>query len=327
MARVFYTVADLVSQVRSTVDELNQDSVDTEADILPALNRAQDFAFDVLARFYPEPLLVHATVPTVGAQAEYDIPEDCFEDRLLKVEVQVSNLNTFREVQRASYRDISDYETTSSSNVPYYYAVVGRKYRLVPAPSGTYPLRIWYLKTPEALLLPQGRVTTISTGSNYCVVDEVGSDLTTESDQLNSYVNWIDGQTGAVKGTLQIQSITDNRVTFRTAPTRTTVLNRTIETSLANLDTSQDDYLATVKGTCVPQYSQPTSNFLVQYATAEMQRKLGSELAVTEQNILEKFEQQIQRTWVGREEQLRIKKRSPAYGSFTSRRWFWDYNR
>jgi hypothetical protein len=243
MPRILYTTQNLIDETRSLLDELNQDAVDTERDILPALNRGQDFAFDILARVYPEPILVNAVLDIDGQVADYDIPEGVFEDRILKVEFGVPSGNpqggrTYRECQRVSFRDISNYESASVTNIPYYYCIFGRTIRFVPTPSGTYDARIWYLRNPEKLSSPQGRVTRMNQAQNYCILDEAGSVLTTESDQLGSYVNWVDGQTGEIKATLQIGSIIENKVTFRSSPQRSTVVNRTVSVYLTTASLS-----------------------------------------------------------------------------------------
>lgn len=298
------------------LDESNQDSVNTEADILPALNRASQFAFDILARVYPEPLLRYQTLDLVSGTNEYDIPEDIFEDRVLKIEsIQPQGAGaTYSEIKRISYRDISNYETAGTVAIPQYYCIIGRKIRFVGTPDGSYDCRLWAVRNPEKLKLPQGRITLINSPSNYVIVDQSGDSLTTESDKFGSYVNLIDGQTGEIKSTMQIQTITDNKITFRTVPTRATVLNRTIEADLDNVEVSQDDYISPIDGTCVPYFGQPTNNFLIQFAVAEITRKLGG-AADTEENILKKFEQQVERTWAGREVSLRVKKKSDHWGS------------
>lgn len=325
MARILYTVDDLVSQIRSQTDEQNRDALDTEADILPTLNRAQDFAFDILARKYPEPLLQYETLDLIGGTAEYDMPEDIFEDRVQKLEIAVpgGNGSTYREVKQISYRDISEYESASTTNIPYYYSIIGRKIRIIPTPSGTYDARLWTLRSPEKLVLPQGRITVVNSVSNYVVVDTAGSSLTTESDQLGSYVNVIDGQTGEIKGSLQIQILDDNKLTFRSTPTRSTVLNRTISGGVSSLTLvpQVDDYIAPIDGTCVPYFGRPLSNFLIQFSVAEITRKLGGQADI-EERVLEKFEKQVERAWVRRETTQRIKKKSHIWGLPTRRLWW-----
>lgn len=324
MPKLLYTVDNLVAETRSMLDEANVDSIDTNTDILPALNRAQDYAFDVLARKYPEPILTYSYMNLSSGVAEYSIAEDVFEDRILKVEIRIpsgSGNDQFREIQRVSYNDMSEYETPGLSNMPYYYCIFGRTIRLSSAPTGNYGVRIWYLRNPEKLVLPQGRITIVNTASNYVIVDQAGSDLTTESDQLGSYVNLIDGQTGVIKGSLQIQILQDNKLAFRAVPLRSTVLNREIAGSITGLAVNADDYVCNVAGIAVPYYGQPTCNFMIQYAVSELTRKLGGNGQEQEQ-VLEKFEKQVERTWVKRENTTRIKKRSKIWG-LPANRWWW----
>jgi hypothetical protein len=172
--------------------------------------------------------------------------------------------------------------------------------------------------------MPQGRVTLINAIGNYMIVDQASGDLTTQSDQLASYVNVIDGQTGEIKGSLQIQSIVNNKITFRTVPARSSVFNRDISI-LEDIQIQEDDYICAIDGICVPYFGRPTSNFLIQYAVAEITRKLGG-AAETEENVLKKFEQQIERTWAGRQQDLRIKKKSNVWGTNTRRYW-WYWSR
>ena len=325
---LLYTVDDLVLSVRQQLDEQNRDAISTELDILPTLNRASLYAFDILSRKYPEPILKHVELPFVAGQSEYPIPNEVFEDRILKLETEVplgqDNRSNFIQIDRISYRDLSQFESVSPTSFPLYYCIIGRMIRVIPQPSGYYSARMWYVRDPEKLVLPQGRVTLLNTVGNYVILDQAGSLLTTESDQLGSYVNVIDGQTGEIKGTLQIQSQADSKITFRTVPTRTTVLGKTVGGSLAATNCQQDDYLSPVDGSCVPYYGRPVCNFLIQFAVAELVRKLGGQSA-TEEDVLKKFEQQVERTWAGRQISLRVKKKSNNWGAATRRySWYWS---
>lgn len=319
---VLYTVEDLVTSVRQQLDEPNQDSVSTELDILPTLNRAVSHAFDILARKYPEPILQYATLVLDGSTSEYDIPDNVFEDRILKIETEIplgsAGRSNYSELNRISYRDISEYESVSVSSFPLYYCIIGRKIRILPQPSGDFNARMWSIRQQENLVMPQGRVTLLNTAQNYLIVDSIGADLTTQSDQLNSYVNIINGQTGEIRVTLQIQSISDNKVTFRTAPSRATVLGKTVSGTLVGSGLEADDYICVSSGICVPYYGKPTSNFLIQFSVAEIVRKLGGQ-SQDEENILKKFEEQIEKTWVGRQVDLRVKKKSNNWGVSTRR--------
>jgi len=311
------TTTDLIEEVRSLLDESNRANVSDELDILPALNRAQDVAANILARHYEAPLLSYKSLQLTQGQSEYDIPEDAFEQRLEKCEVYITSV--YYPVKRIDYRDITLYETPTRTNVPYYYAVIGTKFRLLPTPTAVYPLRIWYLKDPEVLVAPQGRLTIVNQAQNYIIVDSIGSDLTSAMDDLNSYVNLIDGQTGNIKATMQIQSIAGNKITFKSSPSRSTVLNKTISSALTDT-IEQDDFICTIHGSCIPAFKKPFSNYLIQFAVAEIQRKLGGP-ADMELKVRDELEKLVERSWVGRENFLRVQKRNRNW-QVPSRRYF-----
>ena len=314
MSRI--TTDDLISQVRSLLAEENKESITDADDILPALNRALDFGVDVLVRQYPDPLLYHTEVTLVAGQQEYDIPEDALEQRLEKIEVRINGL--FYPVQKIDYKDISQFETAASKAIPLYWCMVGSKYRLFPNVLNIYPIRIWYMKEPMQLVKSQGRINTAPT-SNYFYVDSVGDDLTTESDQLNSYVNIIDGGSGAYKCTLQIQNIQGNKITFKSTPIRDSVLDLDVSTSIP-ATVAPDDFICTVYGTCMPFMKKPFSNFLVQYAVAELRRKFGDADSGLEEQVLKKFEAQIESQWSGRSNAFRIQGRSNNWPMPNTRR-------
>lgn len=309
------TVDNLVAEVQSMIDETNTANVDIKKDILPALNRAQDKACNILARHFDDPLLTYKMVQPTAGTSEYPIPEDAFEQRLEKIEVKVNQV--FYEVHRISYRDITLYQTPQPQNSPYYYAIIGNKYKLLPSPSATYPIRIWYLRDPKPLVMPQGRITSFNTGSNYLIVDSVGEDVDTNIDSLASYLNIVDGETGDIKATLQVQSVNGRKVTFKTVPSRSEVLGLTVGTGLPT-DIAADDLICLAEGTCVPFLKKPMSNYVIQYAVAEITRKLGG-TADMELRVTQDLEQVVERSWAGREQDIRVKKRSKQWG-FISRR-------
>lgn len=326
MARTI-TTDDLVAQVRSMLDEDNVTAISTADDILPALNRGQDYAANILARHYESPMLKAKSIQLVAGQSEYPIPEDALEQRLEKVEINVNN--SFTEVERISYRNATHLETSFNAQIPGYYSVVNYNFRMIPRPAGLYTARLWYLQSPMTLVLKQGRITSVDTINNSFRVDTVGSDLTTEVDQLNSYINIVDGQTGLRKGTFQIKNIIDNKIVIKTTPSRSEVQNYIIDTSLTDLSSNAasestdvtigpDDYVSVIEGTAVPFFKRPFSNFIIQYAVAELRRKLGDSQADTEQ-VLQRLEKQVERSWVGRESTLRVKQGHRAWRSGNGR--------
>lgn len=309
--------------MRGLIDEDNQLAV-TDQNIIDSLNRAQKFASNILARHYPEPLLKYVSLDIEAGVSEYNIPEDIFEDRVEKLEMATFQGN-FAEVLRIDYRDLSAYESDLRTNVPAAYALYSKKLRVVPTPSGTYDARLWYLCRPGRLVKSQGRITKINTTGNYLIVDEIGPDLTTEQDQLASYVNIVSGTDGRIKYSAQIKSISGNKILFKTTPARTTVAGHVIQTDMTDLADENviepDDYVCVITGTCIPFFQDPITNFMIEYANAEMTRKLGGP-AENVQRTLQAFEEQVERTWVGREQTRRVKKRNKHFHSRT-RRWLY----
>lgn len=308
-------VDDLINSVRSLLDEDNTATVNDDRDILPALQRAQDVCVNILTRKYNDPFVTHATLQPISGQSEYDIPDDAFEERLEKVEV--NRLGLFYEIKRIDFRDISAFENTSQQNIPYYYCIVGNKMRLVPQPTGTYPLRIWYIKDPESPVKSQGRITLINASQNYLVVDSIGSDLTTSMDELNSYVNIIDGSSGIVKQSLQIQSIQGNKVKFKSVPTRSSVLNKTISSSIDS-SVEEDDLICVVSGSCVPRFKKAVAHYMVQFAVADIVRKLGGSTEI-EEKVKKEFETMVEKEDKGRETSTRVRKVNRNWAVITRR--------
>lgn len=302
-------VDNLIQQVRSLLDENNAEQVNDVHDILPALNRAQDHASSILARRYESPMLATKEVILESGQADYPIPEDAFEQRLEKVELKINKL--YHELVRVDYRNLTHIESGYTTAIPQYYCIIGTQYRILPTPTGTYPLRIWYLQDPPPLATAQGRITQINITNNYVVVDTVGEDLEVIQDSLNSLVNIVDGQTGQIKVTLQIQSITGQRITFKSVPAIEYLDHLVVQNEIP--DTVQKgDYIVVAPGSCISFFKKPFSNFLVQYAVADLQRKLGGNSEL-EQRLLDELKRDVERSWAGREQYLTVKNKQSKW--------------
>jgi hypothetical protein len=327
------TTENLIEEVRSLTNELNQDSLQSERDILPALNRAQEHMMSILARHYPEPYLKEYEFD-VSNRPNYKIPEDAWSDLVTKIEMKTPSPNAYRyEVTRAKYRDATRFRAGSKPNVPSYYIIRGREIELIPEPSGTYNGVMWYVRAPEKLVLPQGRITFVSANENRIKLDAIGTSLSTETDALESWVNIIDGQTGVVKATAQIQTINGTQdiifksnISSNLLSANGTILNRTPTTDLStvvdndgNLNIHPNDYVCSIVGTCVPYFFQPARNFIVSHASADCGRALGIP-ADSMYREREKFEKEIKDTWTGREAALRIKNKSPHWSLQKRRR-------
>ncbi len=306
-----YTTEDLIRRVRAKTQEKNSANI-TDQTILDALNGGQDYAFDLMARHYSEPLKIKdPDTITLDSEDQFTMRESSFEDRLCNLDVRTSANGRWIPLTAITSAELNKVEYTTGYAIPKYYMVIGRKVQIIPHPQVGCEYRAFYLRDVEPLVLPQGRITGVqpivegSVDHAYVTVDEVGSDLSV-SDNYGKYVNIIDSQTGEVKNTLQLTSIDpdSNALTFKITPTRTEVLNKTIDTDLDS-SVQIDDYVCGVDGTCIPYFKKPLSNFIVQYATLEIRRGLGYDISLEERK-LEKLEIQVERTWAKRESTLRI---------------------
>jgi hypothetical protein len=304
-------VDNLIEEVRSLTDERNNSGLDDDLDILPALNRAQDRAANILARQYESPLLAYVTLDLQANVSEYAIPEDALEDRVEKIECLVNGY--YYPVDRISFRDISQYESAGKVQVPSYYCIVGNKIRLVPTPSGAYDCRMWYLVDPPPLKKASGQIISTNEVSNYVVVDTLDSNLSTTVTAEGNYVSIVDGLTGKPKGFFQIQSISGTRITFRTVPTKTQIQGKTLSSSMTGLEIGVDDFLVIAPASCIPFLRKPLSSYIVQFAVAELVKKMGGP-ADMEWNILKMLEKEVESSWVGREQTLRVSPKSSKWG-------------
>lgn len=307
------TTRQLILAVRSLIDETNEAEIDDTLDILPSLNRGFDDAMDVLARKYPDALIQSKELSLAdGPGGIFELPEDAFQERLEKVEARLNGY--YSELTRIDYRDVSQYDLPNTTSGPYYYCIVASEFRVLPQPSGIDGLRIWYVPEQGPLVQEYGRIAIIGTESLPIVKSYVRLTDVEDADQvsedetsLKSYVNLIDHRTGRIKATLQISSITNNKLVFKPVPTRSVVQGRTVVGQLP-ASAEIDDYLCPVDGTCIPPMRSPLNNFLSTYASAELKAlKLDGDPQVVMAQ-LKKFEERIEKTWVRRESSTRVSK-------------------
>ena len=311
-------VNDLLDQTRSQLDEKNIDNA-TDSELVQALNRAQRSATNIVARKYPDMFWDTTTDTLVANQQEYDIPANAYGKRIELIEVDIGG--TRYELKPVSNKRTTVFTRVGAVDRPYYYSLVKNKIAIHPLPSAAYTLYIHYLRRPETLVLSQGRITTVNSGSNYVLVDELGDAVSTSVTGFGSYINVIDYITGEVKGTLQVSALDTslNKVLFKSAGlTRSTVLGRSISTSLPT-DISVDDYLALVTGTSVSELDEAYTDYLVQFAVIEIQRRFKVDIA-DDLIALKALSEELENMWVGREQSTKIRRANTHYHSTTSRR-------
>lgn len=310
------TTRGLIEAVRSLIDEANEAEIDDNIDILPSINRGFDDALDILSRKYPDALIKAIDVDIAdGVDGVYPIPADAFQERIEKVETKLHGY--FHEIKRIDYRDITLYDTPQPVSTPYYYAVIGPEFKIVPPPTGIQGMRVWYIPEAGPLVPEYGRITAINKTNpteqyirltDMQDVDQLSSDM----DSLSAYVNLIDGRSGRIKATMQISKVVNSQVYLASAPiadARQTVEGRTVVYAIPD-SVTKDDYLCPVEGTCIPPMRSPLTNFLISYASAEIKAlKLEGDPGVVFQ-MLSRFEERIDKTWVRRESSLRVGKSS-----------------
>lgn len=299
------TVTNLISQVRNQLDETNKSGVKDSEDVLPSLNRANDYALNILTRVWEPTLISYERVTGDGESMDFPIPQDAFEQRIEHVELEYQQ-NYFRHLTPADFREITVLEGQGTASYPTHWCIVGNNVRILPRPAAGTPIRIWYSKDPGLLVKEQARIVLAPTlNQDYLVCTNIGEELSEDMTDLSSYFNVVDGQTGEIKGTFQIAFIENNRIYIRTSGTSAKIDTRTVLASFNDLDIEAGDFVCSYEGTCIPTMKKPLSNFLVQFAVAEITRKLGGD-APTEEAVLRKFEEQVRKTWSGRNRRTKV---------------------
>ncbi len=311
------TTDQLIQEVRDQSDEHNERSPEDDH-IVRLLNRGQRIVGQVLARSYPDPLVKRDTL-SIDSSGYNDIPSDCFEDRILSIEITIPG-STPVETRRRSYRDATRLATAASVAIPSEWDIEGRRIRWLQTPTGVYEGRVWYVRKLLPLVKQQGKITTV--GATYVIVDTAGDDLSSSSDEVESYVNIVNRQTGEVRASFQISSISNGTITFRASALRSTVAGQTISgsASLATSGASVDDYVCIVTGTCVPYFADGISHYLVEYAVSELARSHADPQAQLSQTVLRDMEGRVETTGSGRELTERVKHRSTQWTASNGRR-------
>jgi len=303
---------DIIDQVREGLDEFNTETIDDDQ-ILNVINKGQRKSANITSRRWSEIMLASYELTTTATD-EYSLPADVFAQKIECVEL-VRN-NTIWVIERVSQKDSTFYRRSdTTTTIPYYYFLKQNKIVLVPYPETGLTINVWYAKSPNKLVLPQGQIQLYNSTSNYITVDTLGSLVTTESTSLNNYLSIIDWQTGEIKATLQVSAIdtTINKITFKSSSlTRSSVLGQTISTSLPS-DISEDDYICTVHGTCVCQLPEAYIDYITQFSIIDIKKRMGESIQ-EELAMLKEQETELKKMWAGRENRIRIRKTNSNYG-------------
>lgn len=307
------TTADLIDEIRALAAEHDEANW-TDANILAAATRGIRYVSAKLAEDYPEPLLDEVSIATTAYNADVglQIPRDCFENRVLAVAMDTPGKPT--EVDLRSSRNVSSHKFDSTTAIPTVAYIRGNRLFLAPSPNGAYSAIMEYVRKPDPYVLPLGRITAV--GADYVIVDEPSEDLSSAGDERESYVNVIDHLSGEVKGTLQIGFIESGKLTLRSTPIRSTIYGRTTSGSAAidDLEIAEDDYVCSARGTCVPQFGDAFTGYVVDYAAAVITRSLESQMASINEAIARRAKEDAAAQRAGRPTTRRIKNRSSVWG-------------
>ena len=295
------TADEIIEAVRNKTDEGDEFDI-TDDHILASVNRGLVSGYNIIAQVYPDPLMKSADI-TLTTQGEVSIPTDVFQDRVLNVELLIGD--TPYALEAINHNSIHRYDSGSTSSNPNAWAQVGRKIKLYsPASVGT-TVRVWYVEKPQKVVKSQGRITRL--GADYFVVDTYGGGLTSDSDELNSYFNIIDFNSGAVKWSSQVKTITGNQITHKAVATRSLVLNQTIsvDQSEATEAIRQDDYICAAEGSCVPYLPIIIENYCIQHAVVDILDRLNIDSSMA-RATLSHFDKQLRKQWSGRTETTKL---------------------
>ena len=152
------TTSDLLRQVRTQIQEKNEETVSDQA-ILDVLNRGKDYAFDLLARHYADPIVYPGPIVYADSEGYIDIPEGAFEQRLRSVENRRNG--KYYRLKRVSNNSVAGYENLSNGDAGYF-SVIGNRVKIYPQPETTAEFRLWHLVDQEDLVEDQGQISTIS---------------------------------------------------------------------------------------------------------------------------------------------------------------------
>jgi hypothetical protein len=315
------TVNDLAEELRSLLDEFNDSNLDIERDVLPVFNDAQLVAFGVLARSYPEPLLTPIDIEVASGTITVELPEALFGDSLREVEwIDPNDYDRPQKCDLVIIRKLSQNHASSAVDAPRMHTIYGRNIRFNQPASGRKTLRLWALREPDQLISPFGRILNVDETNNILYLTDIATDYDVTSGDY-SYVNIIDGQTGLIKGTVQILEWDEvDTARIKLVPDASLVMGKPVNGDISSA--LRDDYLCFIKGTCVLQFSDVIRNFIKQYAIDRIKRnKLGYPYDV-DNKLVDEFRKEMKKAYMGRMSAMRVWHNNPNWLQFNRLRYY-----
>jgi hypothetical protein len=313
------TIQDLIDEIRSTIEEENEVQVQDDRDLLPIINSAHEKAFEVLSQVYSDPILTFST-HTLSEQV-WTLPENIFQEKIRAAVWVDASDQKIRDCKKSSIFTHLDKQTTVGSGFyPSSYISLGRRIKFSSVPNGR--LMLFYLKEIDRLVRPIATIDSIS-GTDTILFSDLDPEYDPTLGRLDSYLNIIDGQTGLVKGSVQVKTLGTASLEIKSIPERSRVLNRTISSDLTTLtdELSQpytiegDDYLCSVKGTCVLPYLSLIKSYVKQESIATLKRNQGFAYDV-DQQLVAQFRSDMQKSAnAERDNPMTIRHRNACWNS------------
>jgi hypothetical protein len=302
----------LVLEVRDVVDENNTADL-TDEELLRFLNRAQKKLARLIARHAPDLFKREVTLASLGS-AGVKVPDLSLGFTVTDVATQSGS--TWYPATRRSLKEMTEWDAGQSGNLPLWYSCFGRSLKFYPTSTAGTIHRVRYQYRPPDLVKSLGRVTAFAEagagGSTVTVtLDAVSSTLSTNIDNLEAFVNIVDGLTGEIRATLQISNIntSEKRLTFKSSSLDRTVVHGLDVSSALPSGIAKDDYICKAEGVCIPLLFQDYDDYLVAHAATEVKKKLGESVQEDQAN-LSGLEEDLRLAWSGREAHKRVTRHS-----------------
>lgn len=300
---------DLLLQVREQADEFNTEDISDEA-ILRALSRGQQKLVAMSTAKSSCIFIVPCTLsPSDFTDGTATIPAIFPAYKVLSVEAVYEGLKAVK-LQARAITALTPWKIgNSEGGSALVYALAGNKITVAPGLNSVKQISILLQSRPLPLIKSLGRVADISDiANNTFSIMEWNSDITTEIDELNCFLNVVNPLTGEIKGTVQVSSFDDttNEITISSSPLRQKVFGLDVADSLDDIDISLDDEICFARGTCIPYLMEDFSNYLIAFAVLELKRRLGENVEAEFANLKD-MEEEVKRSWAGTPGTMRVR--------------------
>lgn len=169
-----YTTDALIASVRRRASVPDSQQLFDDDDLVLLLSdELQSVLVPKIMTVNEEYFVTYSDTTTVANQESYDIPSRAVATKLREVAYIGSDGISFSNIPRIGVDQISNYIVSYQTPGGFYPR--GNQIILYPAPTAATTLRMWYFDRPFTLttVVNSGRITSINTGTNEIVLDNV----------------------------------------------------------------------------------------------------------------------------------------------------------